>query len=275
MHSKLLSKLGRYLNSCLSQIRMALAKRRILRSGGSEHEEISRASWDSGVLDPTAFYCRCFRYFWNRLPQSLQDHRGYFSQAGRGFGEDAFHVMWFTIFRELKPQNVLEIGVYRGQTLSLFSLLAKPEDKPCQIFGISPFSTAGDSVTKYSDGVDYLTDVQENFRHFSLPAPVLLKAYSTEPAACELIRSRPWDLIYIDGNHDYAVAKADWESCSRSVRIGGLIVLDDAASGTTYRPPAFATKGWPDVGRVVAEIDREQFGLVLQVGHNLVFERRL
>jgi len=55
-------------------------------------------------------------FFWNLSPNWLQEHRQYFSHDMRGFGEDAFHAMWYLVFSEFKPNKILEIGVYRGQT---------------------------------------------------------------------------------------------------------------------------------------------------------------
>ena len=65
--------------------------------------------------------------------------------------------------------------------------------------------------------MQYYEDTLANFGHFDLPAPVLCKAFSTDPAAVALIRSRAWDCIYVDGNHDYEVVRADWEVCSNSL----------------------------------------------------------
>jgi predicted O-methyltransferase YrrM len=100
-----------------------------------------------------------------------------------------------------------------------------------------------------------------------------LKAFSTDDNAVALIKSRAWDLIYIDGSHDYPVVCKDWAVCSKSIRVGGVIVLDDAGLGTAFRPPAFASGGHPGPSRLAGEIDRKQFREILQVGHNRAFER--
>jgi hypothetical protein len=181
--------------------------------------------------------------------------------------------MWFLLFTEFRFASFLEIGVYRGQILSLASLLQRLADAPGDVTGISPFESIGDSVSKYQKHLDYLTDTRANFAHFNLPEPTLLKAFSTDEAALELIKSREWDCIYIDGNHDYEVAKADWNVCATAIKPGGVIVLDDAGLSTAFDPPAFATKGHPGPSRVAAEIDRSKFGEILQVGHNRVFQK--
>lgn len=228
----------------------------------------------SSLLDPSAYYIRTFQDFHHILPAALRSHREYFTRGKRGFGEDAFHVMWWRLVRKFKPGSFLEIGVYRGQVLSLVSLITKLEKIDCEVIGISPFTAAGDSVSKYLSNLDYLDDTLANFRHFDLAKPNLIKAFSTDPSALETINSREWDMIYIDGNHDYDVVRKDWAACSEAVKKGGLIVMDDSGLTSQYRPPLFSTAGHPGPSRVASEIDRSKFEEILQVGHNRVFKKR-
>jgi len=263
----------RYLKGQVHAWRQRQARQSLLARCRDGSAEITRAHWRESLADPTEFYTRCFQYFHTRLPAELQAHRRYFAEGGRGFGEEAFHVMWFQLFRELRPASFLEIGVYRGQTISLAALLARQLDLNCEVNGISPFSPAGDARSKYREEVDYHTDTLANFAHFNLPVPRLLKAYSTDAVALEQIAARSWDLIYIDGNHDYEVARSDWEACARAVKPQGVIVLDDAGLGSAYVPPRFAFGGHPGPSRIVQEIDRSRFQEILQVGHNRVFQK--
>ena len=235
--------------------------------------EIARERWSDSLSDPTTFYSRCVRYFHQSLPEDLREHRLYFSQEQRGFGEEGFHVMWWILFREFKPARFLEIGVYRGQTLSLAALLQRALGINGSVTGISPFSSSGDEVSKYRTNIDYRLDTLGNFQHFKLPVPHLHQGYSTDGDAVALISERSWDCIYIDGNHDYAVALADWTACAAALEVGGIIVLDDSALNTAYRPPAFATGGHPGPSRVAEEIDRSRFQEILRVGHNRVFQK--
>jgi hypothetical protein len=260
-----------YLRARGRQLGIARQQRELLKTAGPA--EIGRADWERSLEQPTEFYLDCFRYFHQRLPAGLREHRAYFRQEQRGFGEDAMHVMWFLLFREFRPANFLEIGVYRGQTTSLAAMLSRMNEAVCRVQGISPFTAAGDRVSKYRGNVDYLQDTLLNFRHFKLPRPELLKAFSTAPEAKALIRSGAWEMVYIDGNHDYEVAWQDWEVCSKSVKAGGIIVLDDASRDTAYRPPLFATAGHPGPSRLAKEIDTGNFREILRVGHNRVFQR--
>jgi Methyltransferase domain len=241
---------------------------------GAVSGNLDRPTWEESLRDPTAFYRECQRYFYQRTPPAVREHRAYFQRPWMGFGEDAFHAMWFLLFREFKPAAFLEIGVYRGQTLSLAALLSRINGVPCEVQGISPFSSAGDSLTKrYSGKFDYYEDTLKNFEHFKLPVPKLLRAYSTDDAAKTLITSRRWDLIYIDGNHDYEVARQDWTVCAAAVKPGGAIVLDDAGLTTSYRPPIYASPGHPGPSRLAVEVGAKGFREILQVGHNRVFQR--
>ncbi len=249
------------------------ARRRLHESFSGASVEILPTDWPQSLTDPTAFYVRCCHYFDRNLPEELRRHREYFTQAGRGFGEDAFHTMWFLLFREFHPKSFLEIGVFRGQSLSLATLLARELKLDCFVQGISPFSSAGGSYKKYRVDVDYYHDTLKNFAHFCLPAPALLKAYSMDPEAARLITARLWDIIYIDGCHDYEVARQDWDLCAKSLSPGGLIILDDASLNTSFRPPPFATAGQAGPSQLASEISHPPFAEILRVGHNRVFKR--
>ncbi len=233
---------------------------------------IDPANFADSLRDPDAYYRRAFQDFHRTVPAELRAHRAYFKIDRRGFGEDAFHTMWWRLVREFKPESFLEIGVYRGQVVSLIALLSKLEGIGCQTTGISPFSSSGDSVSKYRSDLNYFEDTLSHFKYFGLPEPVLVNAFSTDPEALEVIASRRWDMIYIDGNHDYGVVVKDWEACSNAVKPGGIIILDDSGLTTAYQPPAFSTAGHPGPSRLASEIDPKRFKEILQVGHNRVFQ---
>jgi len=266
-------KIIRYLRGQAHNYKLFQARRRLRAQYAGEPLEITRAHWPESLQDPTAFYARCCHYFDRCLPAEFRQHRAYFNRRRRGFGEDAFHTQWYWLFREFRPQSFLEIGIFRGQSLSLAAMLARHFKLDCPVHGISPFSTDGDSVSYYLNGVDFHADTLHNFAHFSLPPPALLRAYSTDETARALIASRLWSLIYIDGNHEYDVARQDWEMCARHIAPGGVIVLDDAGLGTNYRPPGFATGGHPGPSRLAKEINSTQFKEILQVGHNRAFQK--
>ena len=98
----------------------------------------------------------------------LIEHRRYVKQNNLGYGEDPFHVIWREIVKNSPNNfNFLEIGVYKGQILSLIKLLSKIYEKNGKILGVSPFNGAGDKYSKY-DSVDYLNTIQTLFNQFNL-----------------------------------------------------------------------------------------------------------
>lgn len=210
-------------------------------------------------------------YFHHICPQELREHRLYFSQHGRGFGEDAFHAMWWMLFKEFRPVSCLEIGVFRGQVISLWGLIAKMLATPCDIHGISPFAPLGDAVSNYRGDIDYLDDTQKAFSTFGLASPTLVRALSTDTSAIDHIHEREWDLIYIDGCHDYEVALADYHQCVMQLKLGGLLVMDDASLGSEFQPPKFSFAGHPGPSRVVQEFAMKDLHFLGAVGHNNVF----
>jgi len=179
--------------------------------------------------------------------------------------------MWFILLREFQPKRCLEIGIYRGQVISLWALIAAKLGYKPDIHGISPFAPVGDSVSRYLTNVDYRADTLEAFTNFDLAGPTLVQALSTDPAAVSHIRDRAWDLIYIDGNHDYEVVAADYRVCVEKLKPGGLLVMDDASRGTEFRPPPFTFAGHPGPSRVAAEYAMRELTFLGAVGHNNVF----
>jgi hypothetical protein len=230
-------------------------------------------SWPNSLASRTDYYLNCVRYFHQDAPSFDRKHRAYFRQNQRGFGEDAFHVLWHALCSVVRPSSFLEIGVYRGQVISLVSLVTKSLGLDCLACGVSPFTDVGDSVSRYSSSINYLQDTLRNFQTFSLPAPNLIKGRSDDPRVVGGFASRRWDLIYIDGNHDYEVAKGDFLNCSEILNPGGKIVLDDSSLYTAYRPPLYATAGHPGPSRLAMEIPSLGFQEVLCVGHNRVFQK--
>jgi cephalosporin hydroxylase len=182
--------------------------------------------------------------------------------------------MWWLLLREYKPQLCLEIGVYRGQDISLWALIAKMLKFPCEIHGISPFTQVGDAVSTYLEDVDYLDDTLESFKLFNLPAPRLVRALSTDPAAVSHIISRTWDLIYIDGSHDYEVVLADYQLCRDHLTPGGLLAMDDSSLDTTFSAPRFSFAGHPGPSRVMRENALSEMKFIGAVGHINVFQKK-
>jgi hypothetical protein len=213
-------------------------------------------------------------YYHHESPTWLKNHRRYFSKNLRSFGEDAFHAMWFHILNQFKPFNILEIGVYRGSTLSLFALISQKNGVSANINGISPFSSVGDSVSKYLKGIDYKQDIYINFDAFGIERPNLHEGYSESLEMNEVFQLEKWDLIFIDGNHDEEIVRSDLERSIDNISDEGIIVVDDSALFTDLDKLSYATRGHMGPSIVVDKFLNEgRIIEVLSCGHNRVFKK--
>lgn len=219
-------------------------------------------------------YAYFHHYLHHRSMQILIDHRKYIVANRKGFGEDAFHAMWFLLLSEIKPVHMLEIGVYRGQIVSLWALINKYLNRKYDVHGISPFSSRGDSVTEYPCEIDYWSDTLNTFKDWDIKPPILLKALSTEQKSVDLIQSKAWDLIYIDGSHDFEIVLKDYRLCSKNLNKGGVLVLDDASLYRDYKPRSFAFAGHSGPSRVARDYADREMEFMGAVGHNNVYRKK-
>ena len=218
-------------------------------------------------------------YFYKYLPCDLIKHRLFFSKNKRGFGEDPFHSMWYFIFKKFRPTNILEIGVYRGQTLSLFTILSNSNSIESNIYGLSPLDNTGDSVSEYLQ-LNYKKDIEYNFKYFGLDYPNIIEAVSESDIGSKLISSQKWDLVYIDGSHEYKDVKFDVTRVLDSLNIDGLLVLDDSSLYTDFNNISFEKynlktfKGHEGPSRIFKELlEDKSLKFLIGVGHNNVFKK--
>jgi hypothetical protein len=219
--------------------------------------------------NPNLVYDYYDKYF-ESLPQVLIDHRFYFEQERRGYGERAFHAMHYLLFKAFRPRSILEIGVYRGQALSLFSLCAALENIEAEIFGITPLIALGDDDSTYPN-IDYLSDITVNLHKFSVSNVKLLRAKSNEISARRLIKSRRWDYIYIDGAHDYQSVLIDYINCADQLSDNGVLIMDDSNIHTGFsKNGAFSGHFGPS--EVKFRWASKELVNFLNVGHNSCFK---
>lgn len=214
-------------------------------------------------------------YYASKVPKRIRDHRRYFQQFQRGFGENAFHAMWWMILSEFRPIRMLEIGVYRGQAISLWALIGQElKLEKMEIWGLSPLVGAGDSVSSYMS-IDYRHDINMNHEHFNLEAPNLFEAYSNEKKGIDFVSARVWDLIYIDGSHELEVVRADVALATAALKDGGILVLDDASLYSNYSPSRISFAGHPGPSTVAIEVEKEKtFASIGTCGHNRIYMKR-
>lgn len=226
----------------------------------------------------------------------LKKHRDLVEENSWGFGDRAFHYMWMLILSDAalrdSPVRALEIGVYKGQVISLWALIARELRLDIAITGISPFEGNVKPMSRirrklrafmdadyraairagnlYPQG-DYLGMVREVFGAFELDvAPCrMIKGLSTDPAVRAQAHGE-YSLIYIDGDHSFDAVRADIKAYAPMVKEGGYLVMDDAS---LFLPGNLSYKGREGVSRACEEIPALGFANVLNVGHDRVYRK--
>lgn len=223
----------------------------------------------------------------NAVPY-LRGHRDFVEQNSYGFGERYFHYMWKLLIDQMPSRfSFLEIGVFKGQVLSLVKLLARETTRACEIVGITPLTSAGDQYSEYVED-DYADAIKSMFDTFELSMEnvEILQGLSTDPAIHRRAAERaPFDVVYIDGSHDHDVVVNDLRHFAIHVSRGGFLVMDDASCDLnlprqfrapgTRAPEEKVFRGYEDVSRAVRELvdPNPDFRHLFACGHNRVWQR--
>jgi predicted O-methyltransferase YrrM len=109
--------------------------------------------------------------------------------------------------------RIVEIGFNAGHSSSVF-LSARPNVQVLS-FDLGEHG--------YVDLAKELIDRQYPGRHRLVKGD----SRTSVPAYADAHPGETFDLIYIDGGHDYEVARADLEHCRRFSRPGSILVVDD------------------------------------------------
>jgi hypothetical protein len=227
----------------------------------------------------------------------LKQHRDFVEQHAFGFGDRAFHYMWYLVLRDLAERfgivNALEIGVYKGQVLSLWALVARKLGIEVMITGVSPFQGNLRKMSiierklrrlidaEYKANIrhgnlypedDYLKRVHEIFDRFDVDVGAcrLVKGYSTDPDVIGTLSVEQFSLIYVDGDHSYEGAASDIRNYAPLIAEGGYLVMDDASC---FIPGDTFWKGRESVSKACELIEPFGFRNVLNVGHDRIYRR--
>lgn len=234
-----------------------------------------------------------------RQPGWLASHRDWVELNKWGFGDRALHHMWYLILDHLIKSEVqpscLEIGVFKGQIISLWALIAARLNAPLRIAALSPFSGSASPVIKnrivrkllktvsrkyredaiagnlYGAG-DYLADCRRIFDEFGLDFDQveILRGFSNDAKLLAGLSARAFGLIYVDGDHSEAGALGDVHNFAPKVVPGGFIVMDDAALSVESDLPY---RGRPGASMAADLLPSLGFENILNVGHNRVFRK--
>jgi hypothetical protein len=209
--------------------------------------------------------------------KELKKHINVVSDTKSGYGEEAFRYLWLSLVNEM-PDNFkfLEIGVYKGSVLSLVEIITQCMAIPKKIYGVSPLNASGDQYSSYEND-DYMVAIKSLFKNLevSMDDTELIVGYSTDLTIKNQLKSmEKFDLIYIDGSHDYIDVVSDIDLANECLRPGGFLVLDDASSRINLgASPKFW--GHEDVAQAIDDklVDNVDYKHLMALGHNRVFKK--
>ena len=194
-----------------------------------------------------------------------------------GFGELSFFWSWFLLVNDM-PNNFkfLEIGVYKGKVLSLIQLLSNQLNKQVKIFGVTPLNISSDKYSSY-DNVDYLQEIKKTYSisNLSFDNTTIIEGYSQDDVTISKVEEHKlYDIIFIDGCHDYEIVCLDIQNYSKMLKNGGYLVMDDCSSLLEGAYGEFL--GHYDVGKAAKDMIEcdNNFVHLYSVGHNRIWQKK-
>jgi hypothetical protein len=191
------------------------------------------------------------------------------------YGDMGFHYLWNLLVSEAPNRfKFLEIGVFKGQVTSLIGLLADYYYKDSIVVGISPFDGTGDKYSQYQQNDKYFQETIDRFNRFTSKNQNLhlIKGLSQDKDVIKRANLYgSYDIIYIDGSHDYENVVSDIDNYSPLLTIGGYLVMDDAATDREMT----AWNGHAEVGQAVRDKlgSNPNFVHCFAIGHIRLFKR--
>ena len=238
-------------------------------------ETLFSIAWENMVERNTEIVDQ-FTELVNQDPE-LKAHRDYIEQHAYGFGERAFHWLW-KLAVDSMPQNFrfLEIGVYKGQVLSLVRLLADRTGKDAEIVGVTPLSSFAGVTGKFTDfpDEDYAKHIHNLHAYLNVKRPTIIKGDSTDKAVIEKVwQTGEYDMVYIDGCHELDYVMKDISHYAPLVKDGGLLMMDDSSNNLAMPWGYFC--GIADVSQAVTTLieTNKQWRHLLAVMHLRTFQR--
>lgn len=228
---------------------------------------------------------------------TLSEHRRHVDKNKLGFGDAAFHAMWLRLIdlaqRRFGNVRALEIGVFKGQVISLWALIGRQWNIDLHISAITPL--AGQPMPRsrlirwlrtrfdqefrerlcngnFYPEEDYAGVIRSLFERFNLKFDTveLFHGYSTDQRVLKNIAAATFHIIYVDGDHTFKGALHDFQTFGQKVTLGGWLVADDAGC---FLPGSVFWKGHEAVSRAANILTEVGFRNIMNVGHNRIFER--
>ena len=207
------------------------------------------------------------------------NHRKYVEINNWGFGEIPFHYLWLLLINQMPSSfRFLEIGIYKSSIMSLVKLCSDKLKKTSTIYGISPLDSTGDKYLLQYEQCDYHRCIAQIFadHQLDISTTTILKGRSTDPIIKEsIIEEHPFDMVYIDGSHNYEDVVSDIELTDKLLTPNGYLIMDDASSYLNLGKLSIF-KGHVDVSDAIKnKLDNNKsYVHLLACGHNRVWRKQ-
>lgn len=129
----------------------------------------------------------------------------------------------YDLIRNLKPQQIVELGTYKGGSLFSMAQAVKDGKIKCKLIGVDTWQ--GDKHTGF-----YSLEIFKNVKNISkkLYAGVNLELIKqTFDIGSEKIDNKSIDILHIDGLHTYKAVKHDFDKWIGKVKTKGIVLFHD------------------------------------------------
>jgi predicted O-methyltransferase YrrM len=180
-----------------------------------------------------------YRYLWSQYLRSYPS-RSLMSSPSRA--------LLYVLVRAMKPAEVVEIGTFFAGTTEVLAR-ALWENGAGLVHTVDPFG--GDRCPPIIK--QWPVPLQHFVRYYAMNS---MEFFNQSEHA-----GRKFDIVFIDGNHDFEFALFDLQMASRMIRTGGVIVMDNAEqSGPFWATLQFLSQnpGWTELGDAVEKFERSE-----------------
>ena len=187
--------------------------------------------------------------------QEIKAHRDFIENAQNkfgiilGHGDRSLQYLWKLLVDEMpKEFNFLEIGVYKGQILSLIELLSEMSERKPKIVGITPLY---DKPFGDYDRLPFIKKIYEKF-NLNLSNTTIFDGLSQNTEIMKKAKFlATYDMIYIDGDHSYNATVSDIKNYSKMIKNKGFLIIDDCCNYKNHATGVF--RGLLDVSNAVKD----------------------
>lgn len=169
--------------------------------------------------------------------------RAYFSlYPGRSLMSDHSRAVLYSLARMMRPHLIAEIGTLYAGTTEVFAR-ALWENGEGVVHTADPYG--GERCPAIIS--QWPAELQRH-AHFHAKS-------SMDFFARMVLESKTFDLMLIDGNHDYEYALFDLQMAARLVRPGGVVVMDNSEQSGPFKAARqflAANPAWREIGNAIA-----------------------